>query len=116
MSFLAVIDFCLTQEFTLAPLEEFTTFNRQRELDRMARERKEQEWEHELLSAMEASGSPLSSTSTSTPRLTEDQDEDTEVGPCTSSSVSKTSTADSKKLAWYINPILILKQLIFHSS
>jgi hypothetical protein len=94
--------FYFCQEFTLDPLaEEFTTFNRQRELDRMARERKEQEWEHELLSAMEASGSPLSSTSTSTPRLSEDQDDADDDGkPCSSSSVSNTSKADSKKVAW----------------
>ncbi|CAG7733671.1 unnamed protein product [Allacma fusca] len=50
------------QEFTLDPLaEEFTTFNRQKELDRQERERKEQEWEEELLRAMEASGSPSAS-------------------------------------------------------
>lgn len=42
---------------TLDPLaEEFTTFNRERELERQERERKEQEWEQELLRAMAASG------------------------------------------------------------
>lgn len=89
--------------------EEFTTFNRQRELERIERERKEEEWESELLKAMEASGSSLSSqtASTSTPRLTElTEDVDDDVHPCSSSS-SKMShvrvdknLADSKKLAW----------------
>lgn len=45
--------------------EEFTTFNRQRELDRLERERKEKEWEQELMSAMEASGSSNVPTATS---------------------------------------------------
>ncbi|OXA45615.1 Serine/threonine-protein kinase 32A [Folsomia candida] len=100
------------QEFTLDPLaEEFTTFNRQRQLDRMERERKEQEWESELLTAMEASGSASlaasTSTSTSTPKLSEDPadhgDDDADgPGPGPSSSMANhpRSSADSKKSAW----------------
>lgn len=38
----------------LDPLaEEFTTFNRQRELERLERERKEQEWEEELVNFLD---------------------------------------------------------------
>lgn len=64
----------VSQETPLDPLaEEFTTFNRQRELERMERERKEAEWEQELLSAMEASSTFSSNTSRKELRLSDSQ-------------------------------------------
>lgn len=74
MDFTFFIEFCtlfnfflqtqISQETPLDPLaEEFTTFNRQRELERVERERKEAEWEQELLRAMEASSTFSSNSS-----------------------------------------------------
>lgn len=53
--------------------EEFTTFNRQRELERIEREKKESEWEQELLRAMEASSTFASGASRKEFRLSDSQ-------------------------------------------